>query len=442
MSILAHGIGGRSDLPIPLWMAMYGGAAAVLISFFALTLFWREPRLVDSGRGIVFPPGLDRLLSSRATRALARAIGAFFWLAMLVVSLGGANDSSLNPAPYWFYIWFWVGLVPLSVLFGPVWRVLNPLRPLSSAALRFIHGEKWEEEVEPWPRRLAHWPAVTGLAAFVILELIYSDADRPLVVGGFLLVYSVAQFAGSMRYGMTWYEKADGFEVYSSLLGRLSPFGRRSGGRLVMRNPLRGLAHLEQDPFLVPVVAVLLGSTAFDGLTRTRIWNELSIRTTGVANFGLGLAGLAGAICIVAITYRSAMRQSAGFLPSATGSRLAGVFVHSLVPIVIGYTIAHYFSLLVFEGQAGYILASDPFGKGWDLFGTADNRVDFSAFSPQVVGFIQTTSIVIGHIVGVVAAHDRAMEIFPDQLKTRAQYSLLGVMVLYTASGIALLVGA
>lgn len=117
------------------------------------------------------------------------------------------------------------------------------------------------------------------------------------------------------------------------------------------------------------------------------------------------------------------------------------MFIHSLIPIAVGYTIAHYFSLLVFQGQAGYILASDPLGTGWNLFGMADWEINYTAVSTAAIALVQIGSIVIGHVVGVVAAHDRSVEIFPEEHKRRAQYSLLSVMVAYTIAGIALLVG-
>ncbi|HET9289899.1 MAG TPA: hypothetical protein VFQ49_02370, partial [Actinomycetes bacterium] len=120
---------------------------------------------------------------------------------------------------------------------------------------------------------------------------------------------------------------------------------------------------------------------------------------------------------------------------------LSWQFAHSLVPILIGYTVAHYFSLLVFQGQAGYILASDPLQKGWNLFGTADWRMNLLLVSTSAIALIQVGSIVTGHVLGVVAAHDRAVATFRGRDMLRGQYLLLTTMVFYTLSGIALLVG-
>ena len=229
------------------------------------------------------------------------------------------------------------------------------------------------------------------------------------------------------------------------MIARLCPVGRRADGRLAVRNPLAGLAGLQPEPGLVAVVCVLLGSTAFDGLSRTRWWSDLTLLASPTASILLGTAGLLGAIAVVAVTYTIAARASQHYLPADLANnpsdRLDRQFVHSLIPILVGYTIAHYFSLLVFQGQAGYILASDPFATGWDLFGTADWRINLVLVSTTAIALIQVGAIVSGHILGVVTAHDRAVGLFGGRDQLRGQLPLLATMVFYTLSGIGLLVG-
>ena len=114
--ILAHGLGGRSDLPVPLWLALYGGAAAVLVSFFALGAFWSTPRLTGADAGRPLPRALAAFFESPITRGLARAFAVVMLIATLAVAALGTNSSASNPAPTWLYVWLWVGLVPLSLL--------------------------------------------------------------------------------------------------------------------------------------------------------------------------------------------------------------------------------------------------------------------------------------------------------------------------------------
>ncbi len=441
--ILAHGIGGRSDLPVPLWLALYGGAAAVIVSFAALGAFWREPRLMGPAAGVALPEGLRNALDARATRTFLRALGLLLWGATLVAAALGASDSAGNPAPTWLYVWFWVGLLPASLLVGPLWRLMNPLRSIA-AGVFLLSGDPGQRGVHPLPPGLGYWPAAAGLALFTWIELVFDRADEPLTVVVFVSAYSLVHLVAAVRFGEAWFGRGDAFEVYSTLVGSLAPIGRRSDGALVVRNPFDGLVAIDRAPGTLAVVCVLLGSTAFDGLTRTQLWADLTVGRSVLAATLIGSVGLGLAIGFVGITYRGAMWVAARRV--AGGSRytsddLGRQFAHSLVPIAIGYTIAHYFSLFVFQGQAGYILASDPLAAGLDRYGTATWQIDYTVVSTRGIAQVQVGAIVAGHVAGVVAAHDRAVGLFSGPDKTRGQYSLLAVMVAYTVGGIALLVG-
>jgi hypothetical protein len=144
---------------------------------------------------------------------------------------------------------------------------------------------------------------------------------------------------------------------------------------------------------------------------------------------------------VVALLYLGAMRIASAMTGRPTLT-LADDFVHSLVPIALAYAVAHYFSLLVLEGQAALALVSDPFGQGWDLFGTADWSIDYTLVSPNTIAYVQVGAIVAGHVAGVVLAHDRALARLPKAVATRSQYPLLAVMVAYTVGGLGLLLGA
>jgi hypothetical protein len=146
-------------------------------------------------------------------------------------------------------------------------------------------------------------------------------------------------------------------------------------------------------------------------------------------------------IAVVALAYLSATRVTARVV-GADPIRTADRFIASLIPIILAYSIAHYFSFFVFEGQNFVALASDPFGKGWDLFGTIDQTIDYQVISTRTIAYVQVAAIVIGHIAGVMAAHDRAVETYERRLVERSQYPLLGVMILYTVGGLGLLLGS
>jgi hypothetical protein len=272
---------------------------------------------------------------------------------------------------------------------------------------------------------------------------VFPDRAEPEVVGLFLVAYAVVTVLLAQVYGSRWFEAGDGFVVYSRVLASLSPLGRGEDGVLVVRNPLRGLAALPPVPGMTAVVVVVLGSTGFDGLTRTSFWQG-SVRQDSVP---LGTAGLLALVAAVAALFLLAMRLGARIASRAAASSppaaaMPGLFVHSLVPIALGYTVAHYFSYFLFEGQVALALVSDPFGQGWDLFGTVDRSVDYLFVGTGLIARVQVYAIVLGHVCGVVAAHDRALALLPPGTARRSQYPLAVVMVAITLCGVLLLLSA
>jgi hypothetical protein len=212
-----------------------------------------------------------------------------------------------------------------------------------------------------------------------------------------------------------------------------------------VRNPLNGVAAQPVGPGLVAVILVLIGSTAFDGLTRTLWWSN----TVAADDVPIGTLGYVGAVALITLAYLTAARASHATAQLGKGARMIpparqmpGVFATTLIPIAVGYTIAHYFSLLFLDGQIPIALASDPFQRGWNLFGTADLQVNYALLSTLLIAAVQIGAVVLGHVLAVVSAHDRALvEVKPASAATRSQYPMLALMVGLTCLAIALLVG-
>ena len=428
MLTFAHGVGGRADLPVPVWLAVYGAGIAVVLSFAALGVLWPQPRLrADRGRGNA------SFLDSPWLRWPLRVLVLAASLVLLAAAFAGAAGEERNPLPWFLYIVFWVGIVFVSLLLGPVWRVLNPLRTIHELVSRASGGDP-DDGVRELPGSWGYWPAAGWLAAFVWVELVMPDRANPRLLGVLLLLYALVNLGAAALYGARWFERGDGFEVYSTLVGRLAPIGRLPDGRVALRNPLDNLTGLRPEPGLVAVVVVLLGSTAYDGVTRTQWWQDLA----GEANAFTGTLALVGCCAFVAATYAAATRLSAR-PGKGDAAAMPAAFAHSVVPIAVGYAIAHYFSLLVLEGQQAWILASDPFATGADWFGTSDWTIDYTRVSTRTVALVQIGAIVVGHVLGVVAAHDRAVRLLAARSQVSGQLPLLMVMVGYTVSGLYLL---
>jgi hypothetical protein len=250
-------------------------------------------------------------------------------------------------------------------------------------------------------------------------------------------VYFFVHLLAAVVYGSHWFDRGDGFEAYSTVVGHMSPLGRRNDGQLVLRSPFNGLDALVPAPGLVATVCVLLGSTAYDGFSSSVTW----VRTTTSSSLPpevLGTVGLAGFVATAFVTY-SIATWLAGTLGTGSRRALPGAFIHSIVPIAAGYVIAHYFSLFVFEGQHALILASDPLVKGWNLFGTAHRAINYTVISASTIAVVQVVAIVLGHVMGVISAHDRAVRLFPPRQAVAGQLPLLALMVCYTVGGLLLL---
>ncbi len=336
---------------------------------------------------------------------------------------------------------FWVGLIAVSGLVGDVWRVLSPYDTMAAVGQRLRPGRSSAGGSHAGrDYRFGQWPAAVGLAAFTWLELAHPNAASPRVLAVAIAVYSVAVLAGAAWWGRSWLRQGEAFAAFFALLAAAAPFHRDDEGRLRIRPPLVGLARLEVLPGTVALIAVALGSTSFDGLSRTSFWADIAGNRTGWAASALATVGLAWMVALVAVLYVGAMRLAARVV-SVEPMALLNVFAHSLVPIALAYAVAHYFSLLVFEVQGAYALASDPFGWGWDLFGTASRPINYRAVSPGTIAYVQAGAIVAGHVAGVVMAHDRAVATVPPRTAIRSQYPLLAAMVIYTVGGLVLLLG-
>jgi hypothetical protein len=442
----AHGISGSADVPIPQWMFAWGAAIVLIASFVALGVLWPTPRLQQ--------PRPRRVATiPRGARTLCGAIGVALYGVVVYAALAGTEVPTANLAPTAIYVAFWVGIPLLSVLLGDVFALFNPWRAL----YRWIAGAARRVspslDVEPmrYPAWLGRWPAALGLAAFAWVELAYVDRDVPATLGVLALAYGFVQIVGMSLFGeRTWSERADAFGVYFNLCARISAWETR-GRELCVRPPLSGLPRLEPLPGTVAVVAVLIGSTTFDGGANGALWVEVAPwlqdrfsdlgASLTLASELASTVGLALAIAAVGGFYELGIRGMRTVDPRRDTRELARSFVHTLAPIAFAYVIAHYVSLLVFQGQALIYLASDPLGTGANLLGTANTQVDYMLVSPTAIWYMQVAALVAGHVAGLVLAHDRALAAFPGDRRAavRSQYWMLTVMVGFTCLGLWLL---
>ena len=389
-TILAHGVGSRQDLPLPFGLAVAGAATVLVLSFVALAVLWPAPRLDGAHAGRTLPGPVAALLDSRATRIALAGVGAAFTLYVLAALLIGRDDAG-NPVPFVVFVLLWVGVVPLSVAFGPVWRRVNPVRSLHLAGSRVARLDP-AVGLLPLPRRLGYWPAVVGLLAFTWLELVAPDNATLPVLRVAIALYVGAQLLGGLVFGSHWFDRGDAFEVWSGLFGRLSPLGGAlttgsSSGRHW------GLDALPAAPGLVATVAVMLDTTAYDGASGSPRW-FIFAQSAGSPTLVRTL-GLVTVVAVVGLLFTAGTRL-AGRAGGADPRSMPAAFAHSLVPIALGYVVGHYWSLLVLEGQNAVIHLADPLGTGANVLVLADRTPDTTLLAPTLVAVVQVLAIVGG----------------------------------------------
>jgi len=469
----AHGIVGKADLPIPVWLFSWTAAIVLVVSFVALSTLWRTPQLQTEHRRrlrslrrssaslAASSPAAAHgpTLTTKALEALAGLIGVALFALVVYSGFDGAQVANANFSVTFIYVIFWVGLPVLSVIFGDVFKAFSPWRATArfcEAALRLLRGigRGAEAKRRPplrYPQALGQWPAIAGIVGFAWLELVYVNRDDPSTLAALALGYFGVMLAGMLLFGVErWGTSADGFGVYFGLLARISPLVRDEQGYLCVRRPLSGLPSLELRPGTVTLICALIGTTTFDGFSNGGIWRknephlqsvfaELGLSQTPALELAYSL-GLLLCIGLIVAVYRVGIVGVRSVSARYDAGELTRAFAHTLVPIAFAYVLAHYFSLLLWQGQAIGYLASDPLGDGSNLFGTAGYQIDYQVISYAAIWYVQVAALIAGHVSGLALAHDRALEMYDEpEEAVRSQYWMLAVMVAFTSFGLWLL---
>jgi hypothetical protein len=400
-----------SRLPLAVYLA--GAATTVALSFiFVLVRDVRaeRPAVISEGH---LPPA--------AVRITLRAIGLIGWAWIMAQGIAGGS-SNAEVTTLFLWVFGWVGVAILCALVGPVWHFLDPFSTLfdiGAWVVRRLGVSPWD--VADYPAAIGRSPAVIGFAFVIWLELVL--APEPGVLFVILVGYTALTLAMMAQFGRdAWRANAEIFSVWFGLLGRLAPFALvDEWGRVRRRSFAGGL--LESGWGISDVVLIGLGvsSILFDGLSQTQIWFDL-FGFPQLVPETLLLVGFCGIIVAAAI----AITRVVGV--AATGA--------GLLPIAVGYLIAHYLTYLLVDGLRIVIALSDPFQRGWDLFGTAFFEPSGAWLPPGLVWTIQLGAVVGGHMLGAWGGHVVASLEAPRGLVGRAltmrQVPLAVVMVALT----------
>ena len=405
---LAHALSQTYESRLPLFVYLAGAGFAVALSFAFVLL--RDLRFEPS------PAGQITQLPRPLAIAL-RGIGLVGWMWILAQGLAGGS-SSADVAILFIWIYTWVGVALVSAFVGPIWFWLDPfstIHDIGAWLLTRLGVRDWE--AAEYPDWLGKWPAIVGFVFVVWLELALKGGQgRTLFIA--FLGYSALTLAMMAQFGRdTWRSNGDVFGVWFRLIGRLAPFGLvDETGRLQRRPFASGL--LEPGWQVTDIVLIGLGTGAilFDGLSQTTPWFEVF----GVPAVPVATVQLFGFLAVI-VAAALLVTRFVGIAGAGAG----------LLPIAIGYLLAHYLTYLFISGQLIVVAISDPLQQGADIFGTAFYEPAAYFLQPGLVWTIQLASVVGGHMIGAWAGHLASASEAGHDVRLR-QVPLAAVMVFLT----------
>lgn len=429
----AHGIGGRQDLPVPLQFFVFGAGLVLVLSFVALAVLWPTARF----QGALAEEHVAAPVW-RIVRPVLGALGVLGLLVVIVAGFIGPPSTSSNPGPVLVFVVFWLVVPFASVALGDIYPSVAPWRRIGDW-IGFAAAKRETTLV----------PATVGFLAFTWFELI-SPYQEPVHVAVAAAAYTLL-LLGVRAMGLSS-RNVDAFAVYNRVLGGISSWARRDDGTVTRHGWLRALPHIPEDRGLVAFVVVMIGTVTYDGASATDWWSSAIELPLGRALFDLGFASTPATVTAATIAFLGVnLSIGAAYIGASTvaarlggdgdGRWVAARFAHTLVPIAFAYAFAHYFTLILFEGQLVLSTMSDPFARGWNLLGMADRPISYALIqgSAAWVWYVQVAVIVAGHVAGVVLAHDRALGDFQGIRAVRSQYAMLVLMVLLTGLGLVIL---
>ena len=472
----AHGFGAKADLPIPAYLYWFGGGAAVVVSFIVISLFvGRSSNVDDNYRryNILKHSWIRKLSKNKLVLYLIKIPPVGLLFLSVATGLFGSQFPDLNFTPTFVWVIWWVGFSVLHVLVGNIWALVNPWKTL----FEIVGLGRWNGIFE-YPKRLGTWPAFALFFLFVWIELIFPASANPQSLAMVILGYSIIALLGMYLFGKNiWLRYGEPFSVFFRFLSMMAPTevrvkdmtlceackldcsrneglcincyecaAKASEIELNLRPFAIGLLQERRISFDQAAFTILmLSSVSFDGLIRTLAWYNFigldpfagSERLTVLQINTLGLFGVFLFFVGIYYAFVYLVKLFSGYKGSPTV--LALTFVLSLLPIAMVYQFAHYSTYLLINGQQIIILLSDPFGYGWDIFGTKSYTV-FRSLDFLAVWNYQVLLIVMGHMLAVYIAHKIVLRVLGNHKTViKSQYPIVILMVIYTVVGLWLL---
>lgn len=376
-AVLAHA---ATDLA-PAWLLVSALVVGTTLTWLWLRTAWPAPRL--GGEGRTLPTWTAT--AARIAAVIAGAVGLAVWALTLTAGLfAGDEDAAQNLAPFVVNIQLLAAGMMLAAVAGDWWQAASPFTTLA----RVLPDRSGAKDAPAWTA-----PAL--LASFVWVVVCYHDNDEPRALGLWLAAYTVAVLGGAALWGRWWTATGEGFAVLFAAMARMAPLARDPAtGRIVLRAPLAGLGGGPLPAGAEPTVLLAACGAVFASVQRTDWWQlDIMGARTGWDRTLVDTVGLAFVVGVAALVLLAATRARGAVGPA-------------IVSLALGVTVAFLLTEVAFRVVDAVALLSDPYGRRWDLLGTADWHPDPRWLFSTRLAWAEVAALAAGAMLSVVVAHD------------------------------------
>lgn len=457
----AHAFAAPYALPVPFWLYAYGSTIALVVSFIFFALFSSTSSTRNNANSTNRSVVSDKPREVRLPLWIApvsRGVSCLLLFFTIVCGLIGTPNPMLNFNMTWFWMIFMLILFYATALIGNVYPLFSPWAGVCLALERICKISF--KGVFIYPTRWGYIPALMMYMSLIALELF--GKALPENLSSYLIGYCLWCLIGAWLFGEEeWLTHADAFAVLFFLAGLLSAFRWSTSRRhihVTVRSIFGGLAETPNPSFsLTLFILFMLSSTAFDGIHDTLLWNTgfwikiFPVIQPLLLHYATDQYGVAATLYYVwqwlclGISPFAYLAAYAGVLAlgkiivgsNASLGKLISDFSWSLVPIGFFYNVTHYYTVAISQSLQITRLISDPIGKHWDIFHTANLNVMPLLLDASFVWHSQVVLILAGHILSVYLAHSQSFNSFDSRRGAIfSQVPMLVLMVLLTTSGL------
>ena len=438
----SHGLNVRYELPIPIYIYFIASILIIII-----TLFFSKYFINKSIKS-------SKVVSERHSynNKWLGILSSFILILLIYIGYYGDQGSLNNIINVFIWVWFWVGFAYLSVISGSIWPRLNPWFYSFTLLIKSLYKFKWAKRLKRKSIKEVSILGVFLLTIFLWFAIIYPGREVPKNLSLFLVAYSLITFLGMFIYGrVRWFSYAEIFSIYFGMLGRIGiykPFNNLNKSSL--RIPFSGILMGKGNIYSAIFIIIAVSSISFDGLLETNFWNNFKLFIISisflipifkflVSVFGdlhiiLDTLGIIFMPMLLFILFSVSCAKGLKYFKQDYNIKsLIIIFAPSLIPIAAAYHVAHYFSFLLIAGQLAFPLLSDPLNLGWDLFNTANYKINPFIINAKIGWSVILFSVIIGHIASIIISQKIAYTLVVNKKNAiKAHFPLSIFMILYT----------